>query len=133
VARFPDPRLDALGTVASIVGAANAAELAQRLTESVRDEFGATWVAFVRGDVVVASAGESVPSESVLVALAAGTTASPAVASGEGGPEDLAIAPLSTHGSVLMVGRDGHPFRKRERHQLLALASIADQLPAISA
>jgi hypothetical protein len=32
---------------------------------------------------------------------------------------------------VLLVGREGHPFRKRERRQLLALARIADQVAAM--
>jgi hypothetical protein len=28
----------------------------------------------------------------------------------------------------LLVGRDGHPFRRRERRQLLVLARIADRV-----
>jgi hypothetical protein len=67
----------------------------------------------------------------VLHVLAAGTTASPAVAAGEAGPDDLAVAPIGEKGSVLLVGREGHPFRKRERRQLLALARIADQVAAM--
>ena len=31
------------------------------------------------------------------------------------------------HDAALLVGRDGHPFRRRERAQLLALAGIADR------
>jgi hypothetical protein len=38
------------------------------------------------------------------------------------------VAPLSTHDAVLLVGRDGHPFRRRERRQLLALARVADRV-----
>jgi hypothetical protein len=34
-------------------------------------------------------------------------------------------------GDVLLVGRDGHPFRRRERRQLLALARIADRVGEI--
>jgi hypothetical protein len=67
----------------------------------------------------------------VLQALAAGTTASPAVAAGEAGPDDLAIAPLDALGAILLVGRDGHPFRRRERQQLLALARIADRIATL--
>jgi hypothetical protein len=63
----------------------------------------------------------------VLEALAAGTSASPAVAAGDAGPDDLAVAPLSANDAVLLVGRDGHPFRRRERHQLRALSQIADR------
>src|SRR5256885_526901 len=53
------------------------------------------------------------------------------VAVGESGPDDLAVAPLERHGTVLLVGRDGHPFRRRERRQLLALARIADRVASI--
>lgn len=128
VDRFPDPRLDALATVDDIMGATAAHELETRLTRSVRDEFAADWTALLREDTVVSVAGANVPQASVLIALAAGTSASPAVASGDAGPEDLAIAPLELRRALLMVGRDGHPFRRRERRQLVALARIADRL-----
>jgi hypothetical protein len=39
--------------------------------------------------------------------------------------------PTPNAGIVLLVGRAGHPFRRRERRQLLALARIADRLAAI--
>ena len=35
---------------------------------------------------------------------------------------------LPSNDAMLLVGRDGHPFRRRERRQLLALARIADRL-----
>ena len=43
----------------------------------------------------VAAVGDDVPDASVLDALATGTGASPAVAAGDSGPEDLAVAPLA--------------------------------------
>jgi hypothetical protein len=76
---------------------------------------------------VLATVGDGMPDASVLDALAAGIGASPAVAAGDAGPEDLAVAPLPANDAVLLIGRDGHPFRRRERHQLLALARIADR------
>jgi hypothetical protein len=63
----------------------------------------------------------------MLTALAAGTSASPKVADGTTGPEDLAVARLPGHEATLLVGREGHPFRRRERFQLLALTRIADR------
>jgi len=127
VDRFPDPRLDALETVEQIAQASETHDLALRLTNGVRAEFNATWSALIRGSDVLGAVGEDVPDASVLDALAAGTTASPAVAAGEAGPDDLAIAPLDKLGAMLLVGRDGHAFRRRERQQLLALARIADR------
>ncbi len=131
VATFPDPRLDALESVEHLSGAGTRVELIERLVASVRKEFSADWAVMLRGNVVLASAGDDVPDSSVLEALAAGTAASPVVAAGESGPDDLAVAPFPTGDVVLLVGRDGHPFRRRERRQLLALARIADRVGEI--
>ena len=131
VATFPDPRLDALRSVEHLSGASTAVELMQRLVDSVRVEFAADWAVMLHGDVVLASSGADVPDPCVLEALAAGTAASPSVAAGDSGPDDLAVAPLPAGDVVLLVGRDGHPFRRRERRQLLALARIADRVATI--
>ena len=61
------------------------------------------------------------PTSSVLEALVAGTAASPRVADGTTGPDDLAVASLPDHDAALLVGRDGRAFRRRERAQLVAL------------
>jgi hypothetical protein len=75
----------------------------------------------------VATAGEA-PAVDHLEALALGVAASPLVASGAAGPEDLAAAPLLSHRSVLLASRSGYALRERERGQLIALARIADRL-----
>ena len=131
VGTFPDPRLDALESVEHLSGATSRDELIQRLVDSVREEFAADWAVMLHSDVVLASAGVDIPDPSVLEALAAGTAASPIVAAGDAGPDDLAVAPLPTGDVVLLVGRDGHPFRRRERRQLLSLARIADRVGTI--
>jgi hypothetical protein len=69
-----------------------------------------------------------VPDVDVLAALATGTAASPLVASGESGPDDLAVAPLPDHDAILLVERARRRFRLRERAQLLAVARIADRI-----
>jgi len=127
VDRFPDARLDALETVERVFEADHAGALWCRLVDRVHTEFGSSWAVVLCDAVVVAAIGEGMPDASVLTALAAGTGASPAVAAGDAGPEDLAVAPLPANDAVLLIGRDGHPFRRRERHQLLALARIADR------
>jgi hypothetical protein len=131
VATFPDPRLDALESVEHLSGAATRGELKQRLVDSVREEFSADWAVMLQGNTALATSGAEVPDPSVLEALAAGTAASPIVAAGDSGPDDLAVAPFPSDGIVLLVGRDGHPFRRRERRQLLALARIADRVGEI--
>jgi hypothetical protein len=132
VDRFPDPRLDALDAVAALCGAGGLREVAQLLVKSVLDEFAADWVAVLIGDECLADAGEGAPPPTTLAALASGTTASPAVAAGDAGPDDLAVAPLDAHGAVLLVGRTGHAMRRRERRQLLALARIADRIATLA-
>jgi hypothetical protein len=131
VEHFPDPRIDALETIEQIAQAKELADLAVQLVHGVRAEFGADWSALLRDTDVLAAAGADLPAASVLHALATGTTASPAVAAGEAGPDDLAIAPLEDLDALLLVGRDGHRFRRRERQQLMALARIADRLAAL--
>jgi hypothetical protein len=133
VADFPDPRLDALDSVQQVCAASSVDDLARRLVESVRNEFAADWASLLRERSTIACAGDGAPDASVQEALAAGTAASPAVVSGDAGPDDLAVAPLPAAGTVLLVGRAGHPFRRRERRQLLALARIADRLASIIA
>jgi hypothetical protein len=128
VGRFPDPRLDALETVERLCGAEDTDDVSRALVDGVRAEFDADWATVIDGEQVVAAAGSSVPDAPVLAALAAGTAASTAVASGEAGPDDLATARFPVTNAVLLVGRDGHPFRRRERRQLIALARIADAL-----
>jgi hypothetical protein len=128
VERFPDPRLDALDSVQTLCAAGDPTELATALVESVRNEFAADWASLLHGTERIASAGMGAPDASVLAALAAGTAASPVVAAGDAGPDDLAVAQLPAHEAVLLIGREGHPFRRRERRQLLALAGIADRV-----
>jgi hypothetical protein len=131
VERFPDPRTDALESVLAVCGADSRAELLVRLAENVCREFVADWATVLCGSTPLATAGAHAPAPTVLEALATGTTASPVVAAGDAGPDDLAVAPLPAHDAVLLVGREGHPFRRRERRQLLALARIADRVSAL--
>jgi hypothetical protein len=127
VGAFPDPRLDALESAAVLCEATSRRGLQETLVGHVRREFLADWTALIVADEVVACAGDPSPVADMLTALAAGTAASPLVADGSTGPEDLAVARLPEHAGTLLVGREGHPFRRRERYQLLALTRIADR------
>jgi hypothetical protein len=127
VQRFPDPRLDALRSVERLCAATTPSELPEMLAAQVMDEFLADWGAVLRDGKTLAAAGAE-PDPDVLVALATGTAASPLVASGEAGPDDLAVAPLPEHDAVVLVGRTPRRFRLRERAQLLAVARIADRV-----
>ncbi|MFI5046127.1 MAG: hypothetical protein ACHQIG_03610 [Acidimicrobiia bacterium] len=127
VEHFPDPRLDALESAARLCGATTVTSLHETLVAEIRAEFLADWSALLAIGRVLASTGGPVPDPWVLEALVAGTAASPRVADGTTGPDDLAVAALPLHQATLLIGRDGHAFRRRERAQLLALAGIADR------
>jgi hypothetical protein len=126
VERFPDPRLDALQSAATLCEAGTTAELGSRLVGQIRREFLAGWAVLLRDGEVLALEGDA-PSPQQLDALATGTMASPSVAGGESGPGDLAVATLDHLGAMLLVGREGQTFRLRERAQLFALARVADR------
>jgi hypothetical protein len=126
VGHFPDARLDALENATRLCEAESVESLQQLLVDTLRSEFLADWTALVVTGSVVSAAGNP-PSNDLVPMLAAGATASPLVANGTTGPEDLAVAALTSHDATLVMGRDGQPFRRRERAQLLALARIADR------
>ena len=144
VNHFPDPRLDALESATRLCQVGSVKELHDALVGQVRQEFLADWAALVVGigpqdedaggngaaqhtTAVAATAGEA-PAPEHIEALALGVAASPLVASGAAGPEDLATAPLPSHRAALLTSRGGYMFRERERGQLIALARIADRL-----
>src|SRR6266545_1798234 len=124
---FPDARLDALESAAALCEATTVDDLHATLTLQTRREFLADWSALVEGSRVLAHAGDGMPSADVLNALVTGTSASTLVAEGVAGPDDLAVASFTGYDAALLLGRVGHPLRRRERGQLLALVRIADR------
>jgi hypothetical protein len=127
VSHFPDPRLDALASVAVVCEADDLAQLQAALAAYVGHAFRADWVALVGGGKVLCS-WKDPPPEPHLLALADGATRSPGVFSGLGDPDDPAMAAVPGRNAILLVGRSPNAFRDRERAQLLALARIADHL-----
>ncbi len=122
-----DPRLDALETVAILVGATYRLELVQAVVEHARRAVGAEWSAVGALDdgAVLAEEGP-VPPAAWLVAFVEGSRSSARVAAGEAGPDDVVWSPLPAAGLALVVGRDGVAYRARERRQVAALARIVD-------
>jgi hypothetical protein len=128
---FPDPRLDALASATTLCAATSVDRLHGALVDQAQRDFAADWSALVHEGATLAAAGADTPDPSVLEALVAGTAASPRVADGTTGPDDLAVASPPEHDAALLVGRDGRAFRRRERAQLVALAGIADRTWAL--
>jgi hypothetical protein len=131
VDHFPDPRLDALESATRLCTACTLDDLHRTLVGEIREEFLGDWAALVIESSILAASGDVTLGGATLGALAAGTAASPRVADGSTGPDDLAVAALASHRATLFVGREGHPFRRRERAQLVALAGIADRAWAL--
>jgi len=127
VGHFPDPRLDALESAAALCAATSVNELQATLVAQTRREFLADWTALLHSGRVAAHAGDDAPNADVLSALVTGTSASTLVSDGVTGPDDLAVASFAGHDAALLVGRAGHPLRRRERAQLLALVRVADR------
>ncbi len=128
VERFPDAHLDALRAAARLCETHSSDELVSTLVSHVRREFTADWTALVLGHDVLSASGDDVPTGRALQALALGISASPAVVEGVSGPDDLAVATLPSRGATVLVGRNGRPFRRLERSQLIGLVRIADRV-----
>lgn len=121
-----DPRLEALETAAVLVGASSATEAVDALCHHAVRTVGALWGAIVDlAEPALCSGHGDVPPVEWLVAFARGSQA--AAVAGPGGVEVEAVwAPLPAAVLALVLGRDGHPFRSRERRQVMALARIVD-------
>lgn len=130
-AELADPRLDALQTAALLVGAESYEALLASLVAHARRDFGAEWAVVVDLDdrTLLASHG-SPPPPAWLVAFVAGSRSSAAVTAGECGPDDVAWAELGATRLSILLGRQGRPFRSRERQQLAALCLIAQYVMA---
>ena len=123
-----DPRLDALETAAYLVERHDPNDLLQALVANAGKDFEADWAAVVDPTAPhpLTSVG-AMPPEAWVFAFVKGARASVAgQGSGAASPSDVAWADMEVASLVVVLGRDGRPFRTRERRQLSALARIAD-------
>jgi hypothetical protein len=119
-----DPRLDALETAAYLVERQDPNELLSALVAHAAKDFEADWAAAVDpGAPHPLSSVGSMPPEAWVYAFVQGARAA---VNGAASPADVAWADMSVASLVVVLGRDGRPFRTRERRQLSALARIAD-------
>jgi len=125
-----DPRLDALEAAAQLVGADDVEELLAAVVTHSRRVVGASWVAVVdideRGDGVLAASADA-PNAAWLEAFLAGSRAAEGVNRGRGSHRsDVIWTPMAHSGLALVLGRQGMPYRSRERRQVAALARVVD-------
>ena len=133
VSQVPYAGRDPLDTAVLLVESIGPTELSDVLAKGVCTAFACDWCTVLdTGDaraIVVAEAGDR-PSAAWLGAFAAGARAGLSLSTGRGaglvGPRDVAWSPLDLSGLVVVAGRDGPPFRSRERRQLQQLCRVAD-------
>ncbi len=131
-----DPRLDALEAAAQLVGADDVDELLEAVVGHAGRVVGAAWVAVTdlegqgqcegEGTLV---ASDDAPSSGWLEAFLTGSRAAEGAGSGGSrgsGAGDVVWAPLPHSGLALVLGREGMPYRARERRQVAALARVVD-------
>jgi hypothetical protein len=123
-----DPRLDALETAAYLVERHDPDDLLRALVAHAGKDLEADWAAVVDPSAPqpLTSVGVT-PPDAWVFAFVKGARAS-LLGQGSGGasPADVAWADMEAASLVVVLGREGRPFRTRERRQLSALARIAD-------
>ena len=120
---LPDARVAALDSAAELLAQPDAAAVCNALVDHVVRDFEADWAAVLGSGAdagLVAGQGDT-PTADWLTAFVAGSGGTGAAHTG---PDDVAWSPLNDDGAALVIGRDGRPFRSRERRQLNALARI---------
>jgi len=133
VSRVPNNGRDPMEAAVLLAESRQPIDLLQVLVRGACTAFACDWSAALdvsgRSATVLAVAGET-PSAGWLGAFIAGVKACLPSWSAHGvalvGPRDVAWSALDSSDLVLVVGRDGPPFRGRERRQLQQLCRIAD-------
>lgn len=135
VSRIPYAGSDILDVAVSLTERPTCSELEAALAHGVCSVFSCDWAAVVDlgtgtgtgAASVVASAG-AVPVAGWLGAFIVGASAGqPTRSDGElAGRRDVAWASVDSADMIVVAGRDGPPFRSRERRQLHQLCRIAD-------
>jgi hypothetical protein len=123
-----DSRLDALETAAHLVERRDANELFRALTSHAMRNFGADWAAVVDASAPhpLVSVGAMPPDEWVSAFVNGARVSLAGNNGGAASPSDVAWADMAVASLVVVLGREGRPFRTRERRQLSALVRIAD-------
>lgn len=123
-----DPRVSALETAVELVEQQKRLGLMEMLVSRALGDLTADWAVLLEfdGEDPLAASGDA-PRTAWINAFLAGSRTLREMGSPMSGPEDIAWTELVSSQIALVLGRDGRPFRLRERQQLSALARIADR------
>ena len=133
VPRVPNTGRDPLAAAVLLAESDCQSELLNALSQGVCAAFACDWSTVLDtggpGVTALAEAGHP-PRPAWLGAFVAGAKAGRSLSAANGaglaGPRDVAWAPLGSSDVAVVAGRDGPPFRSRERRQLEQLCRIAD-------
>jgi hypothetical protein len=133
MSRVPQNGRDPMESAVLLAESRDAAGLLQELVRGACTAFACDWSAVLDvssgGATALAVSGET-PSAGWLGAFISGMKACLPSWSAQGGalvgPRDVAWSALESSDLVVVVGRDGPPFRTRERRQLQQLCRMAD-------
>jgi hypothetical protein len=120
-----DHDLAALEAAASVVAVARPERLVELVLDRMFALCNAGWAVALDDDhPVPATTRGTPPSTEWLRVYLEGSRSSDQVLAGEAGPDDILWAPLDHY--ALLIGRDHHPFRQRERRRFLSFVRVAD-------
>ena len=122
-----DARVDALQTAAELIEVESRDELAATIVERAVHDFSADWSVLIESGKPIATTGDS-PTIEWIVAFMYGSRAATVDNDSFNGPQDIAWAETIDTTLALVVGRDGRPFRARERAQVSTLTRIVGTL-----
>lgn len=120
-----DHDLAALESAASIVAIARPERLVDMVLDRSMMLCNASWaIALDPDEAAVSGSRGTAPGIDWVRVFVQGSQSSDRVLSGEAGPDDVLWAPLGD--LSLVIGRDHHPFRQRERRRFLSFLRVAD-------
>ncbi len=127
IAGLPHPLADPLEIAAGLLGERSVGGLFDALVSGVGSAFLSDWVAVVDPEVPnVLASSPGAPTGAWIEAFVAGTRSAARESGAATSASDVAWAGLEVSSLALLVGRNGRPFRARERRQLATLARVAD-------
>lgn len=117
-----DRHLDLLDLAVDVVRAPTRSAVLRTLCDGVVDGFGSSWAVVVDPVTGVLGGSGERPADPWITAFVEGALESPA---GVSGADEIVVARLDPGAIVLVVDRDGEPFRERERRWIESLGRVA--------
>ena len=123
-----DPRIDALETAAELAEQTTQRGLAAVLVQRSHHDLNAEWAVLIDDNHAEPVASAGTPPAAAWIRAFVGGSRTAEAGGTYSGAEDVAWAAIHAVHSSIVLGRNGRPFRPRERGQLAAIARIVSTL-----